>query len=208
MTRLPFIAGSTGAVGRTLVAEAANKDLKLVAHVRPHPGVSRGSYDRKFHLHDNAALVRELKGCTTIVQLIGTMRKRFASGDTYEASDIGTTKLLMDGAREAGSIDHVVLLSSVGAGSPMGAYLKAKAQAERLVRDSGIPYTIFRPSVFIGAGHHVNRLVQGVSGLFVRYRPIHVNVLAHAILRSAVKREPLNEILEGASLWDWVDRVT
>ena len=91
-------------------------------------------------------------GCTTVVQLIGTMRKRFSTGDTYETSDIGTTQQLVDAAKKTG-VDHLVLLSSVGAGSPMGAYLQAKARAEAIVRESGIPFTIFRPSAFVGEGH-------------------------------------------------------
>src|SRR5262249_32915217 len=52
----------------------------------------------------------------------------------------------------AGTVDHVVLLGSVGAGKPRGAYLRAKAEAERIVRESGLPFTIFRPSFLVGPG--------------------------------------------------------
>ena len=97
--------------------------------------------------------------CTTVVQLIGTMRKRFAQGDTYESSDVGTTRQLVAAATEA-QIDHFVLLSSVGADKPMGAYLKAKAEAERIVFDSGIPWTVFRPSSFDGGGHRPHLQAQ------------------------------------------------
>src|SRR5207245_164039 len=93
-----------------------------------------------------------LARCTTVTQLIGTTRKRFAAGDTYESSDIGTTRQLVDAAHAAGTIDHFILLTSVGAGKPRGAYLRAKAEAERIVIESGIAYTIFRPSFLIGGG--------------------------------------------------------
>ena len=205
MERKAFIAGSTGAVGKTLVRRAESQRVPLLAHVRPRPGVARGSFDRKFDLEDVGLLTKHLSECTTVVQLIGTVRARFKRGDTYEVSDIGTTRLLVEAAQRAQTIDHFVLLSSVGAGRPLGAYLKAKAEAERLVRESGIPYTIFRPSAFIGGGHELSPILRRVSGLFEKYRPIHVSALAGAILRSVLERAPLNAIVEGGSLWELSD---
>lgn len=202
-----FIAGSTGAIGRTVVPLAQAKKVDFVAHRRPKAGeeVTGGSV-AVFELKDEAKLVEALKSCTTVVQLIGTMRKRFSKGDTYETSDIGTTRQLVDAAKKAGTIDHIVLLSSVGAGKPMGAYLKAKAEAERIVRDSGIAYTIFRPSAFDGEGHAPPPGSYLITNLFNlnRYKPIRVDSLAQAILHAARERKPLNIALEGEQLWDQV----
>lgn len=203
--RVLFIAGSTGAVGRTVVRLAAARGVRHVAHTRPKP--DRPPSPESFDLGDHAALVAALRECTTVVQLIGTMRKRFATGDTYQTSDIGTTQKLVTAAREAGSIDHVVLLSSVGAGKPRGAYLQAKAQAETLVRDSGVPYTTFRPSAFMGEGHRAPPGAQALTRLLGldRFRPIAVEDLARAILHVAVERAPLDTVLEGESLWRVVE---
>ena len=127
---------------------------------------------------------------------------------TYERSDIGTTRQLLEAARGTGSIDHFVLLSSAGAGRPVGAYLKAKAEAERLVRESGLPYTIFRPSAFEdreGAFVPGLRAVTSFLGM-LKYQPITLHELASAILYSAVERAPLATALEGQPLWDLVAR--
>jgi uncharacterized protein YbjT (DUF2867 family) len=196
-----FLAGASGAVGRTIVRLAAG-DPALVPHYRRAPS-SPIVGAAVFGLEDTARLVEGLRGVTTVVQCIGTMRKRFAAGDTYETSDIGTTAQLLDSAREVGSVDHVVLLSSVGAGRPMGAYLKAKAKVEAMVTASGIPYTIFRPSAFDGEGHKAPpgmALLTRIPGLGV-YRPIRVEALAGAILRVARTREPLGVVLEGDALF-------
>ena len=148
-----------------------------------------------------------MRGCTTVVQLIGTMRNRFARGDTYETSDIGTTAQLIAAAKGAG-VQHLVLLTSVGAGKPVGAYLKAKAKAESLVRESGIPWTIFRPSVLVGGER---KSIPGMKG-FTRllglkaYEPITLEELAAAMLQCAVDQAPLGAALEGASLWELVGR--
>ncbi|HKA91779.1 MAG TPA: NAD(P)H-binding protein [Haliangiales bacterium] len=211
MERKPFIAGSTGAVGRTLVRLADARGAALVPHLRPrHERDGRDPRAAVLELADTEALERALAGCTTVVQLIGTMRSRFAAGDTYETSDIGTTRQLVAAAKRAPSVDHIVLLSSVGAGRPVGAYLKAKAAAEAIVRDAGIPWTIFRPSAFEGEGHKPPAVLGGVTRLLRldRWRPIGVEALAAAILRSALARAPLAAVLEGRSLWEWVDQST
>jgi uncharacterized protein YbjT (DUF2867 family) len=203
-----FIAGSTGAVGKLLVQTADARGLAIVPHVRPTRAAGGSAHPRAavVELSNGEALARAMDGCTTVLQLIGTTRKRFSTGDTYESSDIGTTRQLIDVAKRVRTVDHVVLLSSVGAGKPRGAYLKAKARAEEIVTQSLVPFTILRPSAFMGAGH-------SVPGAFVwmtrklewrRFEPIRVEDLVAALLSSAVRRAPLNRVLEGESLWELV----
>jgi uncharacterized protein YbjT (DUF2867 family) len=194
-----FIAGSTGATGRTILRLAGPSRPLLVPYERPKatpPSAGAVAFD----LADRERLVAELKGCTTVIQLIGTMRNRFARGDTYESSDIATTRQLVAAAQVA-RIDHFLLLSSVGAGRPYGAYLKAKAEA--IVLGSSLPYTILRPSAFIGEGHQVPQLAVTVAetlGLDT-YRPIAIEDLALTILDTAVHRSQLGALLQGTELW-------
>lgn len=201
-----FIAGATGATGKVVVALAQERGTRIVAHVRPKSSASAPKGAAVVDLADATALRAAMKGCTTVVQLIGTMKKRFASGDTYESSDIGTTRQLVDAAKATG-VDHLVLLSSVGAGRPMGAYLEAKARAEAIVTESGIDWTIFRPSVLEGGERGAAPAMRAVTGLLglKKYRPIRLEELAAAILHSTGTRAPLGVALEGAALWDVVD---
>ena len=201
-----FVAGATGAVGQTVLDLASRLKVDVLAHARPRSAARLGDRPVAALELSDPKLVEAMRGCTTVVQLIGTMRKRFASGDTYETSDIGTTRQLVEAAKACGTVDHLVLLSSVGAGSPRGAYLKAKAEAERLVTDSGIPFTLFRPSafedregVFVPGMGAITRLL-GLK----KYQPIKLAELASAILFAATERAPLGVALEGAALWDVV----
>ncbi|MFP2958309.1 SDR family oxidoreductase [Myxococcus sp. 1LA] len=203
-----FVAGATGATGRNVMRQAIARGVLATAHLRPKSASSELAqgwpHKAVVELTNNEALVEQLRGAgtTTVLQLIGTMRKRFGSGDTYETSDIGTTRHLVDAAKRAG-VDHLVLLSSVGAGRPVGAYLKAKAEAERLVRESGIPWTIVRPPAFEGEYHHVSPLLRALTKLppLRGMRPIHLDQLAAVLLRVSEKRAPLNQVLEGDTLW-------
>lgn len=204
--RKAFVAGSTGATGRTVVRLGAAFPVTLVPHVRS----ARDGLDPRtvvLDLADAPALVAALRECTTAVQLIGTMKKRFGTGDTYETSDIATTRQLAAAAREAG-VEHLVLLSSVGAGRPVGPYLAAKAKAEAIVRESGVPWTIFRPSAFTGEGHSPPPGMKAVTRLLglERYEPIAIEDLARAILEVVASGGPLATVLEGANLWETVAR--
>ncbi|MGO8968827.1 MAG: SDR family oxidoreductase [Myxococcaceae bacterium] len=201
-----FIAGSSGATGRQVMALAVASGLDVVAHLRPKPGRRPDTQHAVFELSDTEALVAALRTRTTILQLIGTVRRRFASGDTYETSDIGTTRALVDAGREAG-VDHLVLLSSAGAGYPIGAYLRAKAATEQLVQASSVPWTIFRPSAFQSDEQQPPRgfaLLTRALGLR-RFQPMPLSWLARGLLRSAQERAPLGTILEGAELFGWVN---
>lgn len=197
-----FVAGATGAVGRVLVPLAETRGLEVRPHVRPASAAKLGHPKQVAIELGDPALADALRGCTTVVQLIGTMRKRFASGDTYETSDIGTTRQLVEAAKQAG-VKHFILLSSVGAGRPVGAYLKAKAQAEALVRESGLPFTIFRPSSFEdreGQSMPGVRAVTKLLGL-ATIQPIRLEELARAIVHVAATGTPTGVALEGKSLW-------
>ena len=197
-----FIAGGSGAIGRTMLPLVPSTNLPYVAHFRPKPGRSSDAHTAIFELSDRKSLDAALEGCTTIIQLIGTMKSRFGAGDTYETSDIGTTLQLAEAGRAAG-VDHFVLLSSVGAGQ-FGAYLKAKARAEEIARKYfPSSYTIFRPSAFQGEGHNVPAIAKTVTRLLSlrKYEPIRVEQLASAILHVAVNRIPVESILEGETLW-------
>lgn len=206
MPRTLFVAGATGGIGRRLMKQAMEAGADVLAHVRPK-SVGKENYAKEavVELGDHAALVGVLRGRTTVLQLIGTMRKRFKTGDTYETSDIGTTRQLVDAAKEAG-VEHLVLLSSVGAGKPRGAYLAAKAEAERLVRESGLAWTIFRPSAFEGEGYFKLPGLRTVTSLpFLQaYKPIRAEELASALLHVGLEGAPVNTILEGDALWQQV----
>jgi uncharacterized protein YbjT (DUF2867 family) len=214
-----FVAGATGATGQVFVPMATDAGLELVLHVRPAtaPRTPLGNDPRAriFDLSDAAALAAAMKGCDAVLSLVGTMRDRFKAGDTYEASDVLSTQQLVAGAKAAG-VPRFLLLSSLGAGG-FGAYLKMKAICEGVVRDSGLGWTIFRPSVLVsperaGEPTHGRRdAPPGMGGLFKvlrvvdhgrwtsRLAPIPIDVLVRAFLH--VLAEPRDGVvLEGRDL--------
>ena len=215
-----FVAGATGATGATFVPLAAAKGHELVLHVRPKSAekspLGKDPRARVFDLSDEPALVAALTGCDAVVSFVGTMKSRFNEGDTYASSDVASAEQLTKGARAA-NVPRFLLLSSYGAGGP-GAYLAMKRQCEKIVEESGVSWTIFRPSSLVTApgtevGEHGKRSappgsglldvvgkLPGLSGWADDVKPIPLTVLSKAFLKVLESPMP-SKILRGRELW-------
>ena len=225
-----FVLGATGFVGREVVRQLCVRGTKTYAHVRPD---SKQLADWRTRFADVGAEVdttawdvaamaarwRELKPAQVYV-LIGTTRNKAKSdavqGNIYEAVDLGLTKLAVDAARASEVKPRIVYLSSVGAdANARSAYLKARGQAEDVVRGSGLPWVIARPSIITGErddGRFGERsaavvgdgllAVVGVLGakkLRARYKSTTPDVLASALIRIGEAPEH-DQVVDGAAL--------
>ena len=210
-----FVGGATGATGQSFVPAAAQAGLDLVVHVRPgsedkyRAQQPAGPEPRVFDLHDADALASALEGCDVVLSMIGTMRKRFATGDTYQRSDIGTTVQLVAGALAA-RVPHFVLLGALGTRRLPGAYYDAKRAAEQAVLGSGLGWTMVRPSLLVGNGRGTTaalafgglRALPGLRGLVDDSRAIPVDVLARALVRiCAAPAKHHGATVLGRQLW-------
>lgn len=213
-----FVAGATGATGRVFVPLATEAGHSLVLHVRPQSaGRLPDPRARVFDLADADALLEAVRGSDAVLSFVGTMRSRFATGDTYESSDIASTQQLAAAAKAAG-VPRFLLLSSAGAGGS-GAYLKMKGECERIVRDSGLGWDVFRPSALVSpeggeASHHGRRevpfgveavgawasRVPGLRGVADDWRPMPLTVLSRAFL-AALAKPPRNAVWAGRDIW-------
>ena len=196
-----FIAGATGYTGRALMELFATETTEWKP--RPHArSAGKLAIDDTVVCdpRDVAALTDGMRGCDAVVQLIGTVKARFAEGD-YDDIDYGTTVALGEAARAAG-VPRLLLLSSVGAGSPRGRYLQVKRKTEEWVEKSGLEHTIVRPSFIVGEGRRAAQLLGALAYPIPSFRGIEVHELARVFLRALERRDQVrNQILEGKSLW-------
>lgn len=196
-----FVAGATGYTGRALMELFASEksDWKPRPHAR---AAGKLAVDDTVVCdpRDVKALTDGMRGCDAVVQLIGTVRAKFAEGD-YEDIDYGTTVALGEAAKAAG-VPRLLLLSSVGAGKPRGRYLQVKRKTEEWVEKSGLEYTIVRPSFIVGQGRRTAQVLGTLLAPLPSLRGIEVHELARVFLRALERRaEVRNQILEGKSLW-------
>jgi uncharacterized protein YbjT (DUF2867 family) len=225
-----FVLGATGFVGREVVRQLCVRGATTYAHVRPDSKQLADWRARFAELGaevdttawDTAAMAarfREVRPAHVYV-LIGTTRSKAKSdsvqGNIYEAVDLGLTRIAVEAARASEVQPRIVYLSSVGAdASARSAYLKARGEAEEVVKTSGLPWVIARPSIITGErddGRFGERTaavvgdgllaVVGVLGggkLRARYKSTTPDVLASALIRIGEAPET-GVIVDGAAL--------
>ncbi|MGV1049851.1 MAG: NAD-dependent epimerase/dehydratase family protein [Solirubrobacterales bacterium] len=83
-----------------------------------------------------------IAGAEVVVHLAGTLQPK--GRNSYRAANVETSAAVAAAARAA-DVRRIVFLSYVGADPDSGnAYLRSKAEAEKLLFDSGVPTTVFR----------------------------------------------------------------
>jgi uncharacterized protein YbjT (DUF2867 family) len=209
-----FVLGATGFVGREVVRQLCVRGTKTFAHVRPDSsklaewraklGELGAEVDATaWDVGALAARWREIAP-REIYVLIGTTRAKAKSdhvqGDIYEAVDLGLTKIAVDAARASEIQPRIVYLSSVGAdANARSAYMRARGKAEEVVKTSGLPWVIARPSIITGerddsrfaerAAGVVGDAALAIVGAFggkqlrERFRSTTPDVLASALIR-------------------------
>lgn len=168
-------------------------------------GVLRISYD------DPASLDAAFQGACSVVHLAGVLVEQPHS--TYEDANVGSTRSIVEGAMR-NKVEKLTLVSAIGADeNSRNRYYRTKGQAEALVRESGLCYTVIRVPILLGpatAGaaalkHHLKagraRLIDG--GL-QQQQPLHVDDLARAAMvvatRLSVARDTMLELVGPCSL--------
>ena len=152
---------------------------------RPHP--LRASIDAlEYRFDDPAALARSLAGVST---LYNTFWVRFDHGKTSFANAIERSRMLFFAARRAG-VQRIVHLSITNPSleSPLP-YFRGKALVEYALAQSGVPYSIVRPTWIFGGERDV--LANNIAWILRRMpafalpgdgaypvQPVHVQDLA------------------------------
>jgi len=143
-------------------------------------------------------LTDELRGAST---LINTYWVRFPRGAATFESAVQNTRTLIAAAKNAGvrRIIHVSI-ANPSLDSPLG-YYKGKAQLEQVVVESGLAYTILRPTVIFGLEdilinniawfiRHFPAFAIPGDGRY-RIRPIYVEDMARLIANAVEQKENL-----------------
>ncbi|MDQ3339065.1 MAG: NAD(P)H-binding protein [Myxococcota bacterium] len=209
-----FVLGATGFVGREVVRQLCVRGAKVIAHVRPDSSSLEKSRvmftafgaatdTTPWDASELAARFRETTPAQVYI-LIGTTRhaakRDRIEGDIYEQVDLGLTRIAVEAARASEVRPRIVYLSSVGADKgARSAYLKARGHAEDVVRTSGLPWVIARPSFITGdrdesrlgergaaiVGDGLLAVARVFGGTKVRdkYRSTTPDVLASALIR-------------------------
>ncbi|WP_253731943.1 NAD-dependent epimerase/dehydratase family protein, partial [Thermus scotoductus] len=181
-----LVVGGTGFVGRHLVARLVQGGHIPLVLSRTPRDLPKGAV----HIPgDIAREVPTLEGVEAAIYLAGIIREK---DQTFRQVHVEGVRNLLVALKRAG-VGRLLHMSALGARRGTGSrYYQTKAEAEELVRDSGLSYAIFRPSLIFGPGDEffgqvLRSLVCGSlpfvpligDGSFP-FRPVYVGDVAEA----------------------------
>ncbi len=203
-----LVIGGTGFVGSHLVRRMRRQGLPVRALVR-NPDKAQELADLGVEavpgdLSDRVSLEKAVAGAERVIHLVGIIQE--APGITFKGLHVEGTRNLVEATRKAG-VRHFFYQSALGARpGAKSEYHKTKWQAEELVRASGIPYTVLRPSLIYGPGDQFTlRLAEIIRQSPVlpvigsgksRVQPIAIDDVVSCIVKAVSSEAFLNESYE------------
>jgi uncharacterized protein YbjT (DUF2867 family) len=179
--------GGTGLIGSQVVKLLQKEGHEAIPQ-SPSTGVNTVTGE---------GLADAIAGADVVVDL--TNSPSFAPDDVMEFFRKSTGNMLA--AEKAAGVGHHVALSVVGADrSPQSTYLPAKVAQEKLIRESGVPYTVVRATQFFEfLGAIADTATDGgtVHIAPVAFQPMASADVARAVADAAVA-PPVNGTIETA----------
>jgi uncharacterized protein YbjT (DUF2867 family) len=186
-----FVTGSTGFVGNHVLHTLLDRGHQVRALVRPGSEYKLKQPDKveviAGEVTESADLIQGMKGCDAAIHLVGIIRAFPSQDITFERLHTEATANVVAAAKEA-AVPRLLHMSALGAREDGSTpYLRTKFAAEELVRQSGLNYTIFRPSLIFGRGGEAIKMFGDMVKKYVvpvigdgqyRFQPVSVTTVA------------------------------
>jgi uncharacterized protein YbjT (DUF2867 family) len=220
MTGAVLVAGASGFVGRRLcpALAAAGQDVRaMTRHPETYDGAGTAVHG---DVHDAGSLSAALEGCRAAYYLVHSLdSKDFQRLDAEAATAFGK-------AAAAAGVEQIVYLGGLGSeDDDLSPHLRSRREVESLLGAGGVPVTVLRAGIVIGAGgisweitrQLVDHLPAMVTPRWVstRTQPIAVDdvvrylvgVLDHPDARDRVFEVGGNEVLRYSEMLRRVARI-
>ncbi len=196
------ITGANGFVAKNLRNFLSKNHIKVIAIAR-----------KTFQKHHSETVVysktllekglqNKLKNCDALVHLIGIGKQ--SSKYNFE-DNIDLTKNMIKTCKKSG-IKKIIYISGLGVTkNSRSDYFISKYKAEQEIINSGLDYTIFRPSYIVGKKDYLSKFIlkQIKKGIVIipgsgkyHLQPIFVEDVAKIILESISEKKFSNKILD------------
>ncbi len=203
-----LVTGGTGFVGMHVVRRLRKEDIPVRAIAR-NPTKAQTLKDLGVDVvsgdvTDRTSLEKAAAGCERVIHLVGIIQE--APGVTFQGVHVDGTRNVIEAAKNAG-LRHIFYQSSLGVRpGARSTYHKTKWEAEELVRTSGIPFTILRPSLIYGPGDQftirlsemikLSPVLPVIGSGTSKIQPIFIDDVVACIVRAVTSEAFLNEMYE------------
>jgi len=198
MPRSALLVGASGLIGGFLLQRLldAPEYARVTVWARRALGVAHPKLEAL--VVDFAGLDARRVEAEDVFCCLGTTIKQAGSQEVFRRVDYDYPVALARAAARDGA-KRFLVVSALGANSRSGVfYNRVKGEMEAAVQAAGVPQTsLFRPSLLAGRrenvrrGERIGEIVGNLLGpLLGKYRPIHGDVVASAMLRVAAHGLP------------------
>jgi uncharacterized protein YbjT (DUF2867 family) len=142
-----LVTGASGFVGRSLMAALAQANRPARAYGK--------------RINNPLSLRSDLSEVTTVIHLVSAeSRGRIRP---LQHVDVEGTERLLEECRRAG-VGHLIFVSRLNADmNSLYPLLRAKGEVERLIQNSGIPYTILRSATLFGRHDRFTNMIVALA---------------------------------------------
>ncbi len=142
------VTGATGFVGQAVLLAAGRHNLDVRALTRRKQRLRGGVEWVAGDLADTDALKRLMEGASAVIHIAGVVNAPDAAG--FDEGNVNGTLRVIEAAHTMG-VSRVVHVSSLAAREPqLSLYGASKLRGEKLVRASGLDWTVVRPPAVYG----------------------------------------------------------
>lgn len=156
MQKQVFITGGTGYLGKRLINQLLKLDYEVKALCRKGSEMKlpKACIAVAGNPFDAESFQSQIPAGCTFIQLLGVPHPSPKKKHLFEIIDLASAKASVQAAKAA-SCKHFVYISVAQEPTKiMMNYQQCRAQAENLIKDSGLKATILRPWYIIGPGHY------------------------------------------------------
>lgn len=202
-----LIAGGTGFVGSNIRRALDGQRIRLLVRDRAkYQTLASDTVELvEGDITDAASLQGAADGCSTVINLVAIIEE--SGKRTFDLVIRQGTENLVNEAKRTGAVEHIIQMSALGAhNDPRYGYMVAKWRAEQAVKQSGIPWTIFRPSIIFGPGDGFINVLAGLVRSFPiipvvgsgesKFQPVAVEEVAEAFARSVTDPAAVGQTYE------------
>ncbi len=197
------ITGASGFVARNLRKYLSEKNIKLISISRNDFKQFKNELKIVSKNYNEKSLLQKIQNSDALIHLVGIGKQ--STKTDYDMVNVEFTKHIVNLSKKA-KINKFIFTSGLGVSpnTPLG-YFISKYKAERLIVNSGLNYTIFRPSYIVGKDDLFTKYLKKQikkkkitipgSGTY-SIQPIYINDVVKIILQSVLQTKFRNKIID------------
>jgi len=170
-----FVSGATGFIGRHVLRELKSQGHTPMILARPGSEKKLDSLEGVILLPGDISQPSQyahlMTGADAVIHLVGIIRQFPSRGISFDLLHRQATGHMLAAARQAGVKRFIHMSANGAAADGVSEYQTSKWHAEELVKNSGMRWTIFRPSVIFGDAQGLPEFTSQLADI-VRQAPM------------------------------------